>query len=81
LRHIAEEPDLQSEAARRLIGKTPPTGNTGRALNKRLILAAALLLAAGIAVPVLAGATAEIILTNELAIAALVVAVAAMLRS
>jgi hypothetical protein len=52
-----------------------------RAVNGRLILAAALLLAAGAGIPLLAGATAEIILTNEIAVAALTVAVAALLKS
>jgi hypothetical protein len=43
-----------------------------------LVVSGAIVLSAGITVPLFAGATAEIILTNQVAIAALIVAVAAL---
>lgn len=47
----------------------------------QLIVAVLLLLAAGIMVPVLAGLTIRVIFTNEIAIAALAVAVAALRKN
>jgi hypothetical protein len=68
----------------------PPQGLTDRVTERLkragtdqpgmccLVIAGAIALSAGVAVPLLADATAEIVLTNEIAIAALVVAIAAL---
>jgi hypothetical protein len=79
LRFIAESHDRRSEAASRVIDQIPQPETAGRPIGL-LLLAAALLLAAGVAVPILAGAAAETILANEIAVAALVVGVAALLK-
>jgi hypothetical protein len=73
LRLIAE-----SEAGSHLTDQIPKAETTSRSLGI-LFLAGALLLAAGVAVPILAaGVVAETILANEIAVAALIVAVAAL---
>ena len=78
LRRIADDPGLSPEAIRNATRKARLSGGAASTADGKLIIALILLLAAGIAVPLLAGAAAEVILTNEVAIAALAVSVAAL---
>jgi hypothetical protein len=82
LRRIADDPGLSPEAIRNATRRARLSGGAASIADGKLIIALILLLAAGIAVPLLAGAAAgaaaEVILTNEVAIAALAVSVAAL---
>jgi hypothetical protein len=55
-------------------------GSLSEAALGRLIVAAAIVFAIGIAVPILAGVAAETILVNEIAFATLVISVATLLK-
>jgi hypothetical protein len=79
LRRIADDPGLSNESIRNVTQNARLSGAAASTAEGKLIIAALiLLLAAGIAVPLLAGAATEVILTNEIAIAALAVSVAAL---
>jgi hypothetical protein len=81
LRRIADNPGLSAETIREVTRKARLSGGDTAPSDGKLIVGVLLLLAAGIMVPVLAGAALQVILTNEIAIASLAVAVAALRKS
>jgi hypothetical protein len=81
LRRIADDPGVSAETIREATSKARLSGGGTSAADGKLIAALVLLLAAGIMVPVLTGPAIQVILTNEIAIAALAVAVAALRKS
>jgi hypothetical protein len=76
VRALLEDPELLDLLL--LVSKDRAAHGSRLSLGGRLRLAAAALLAVGIGVPLLAGPTNEVILTNEIAIGALVATVAAL---
>ena len=74
-------PDRPGESVPDLTGNARLPDGPATAVDRKLVVGAVLLLVAGITVPLIAGATAEIILTNEIAIAALVVTTSALRKS
>jgi hypothetical protein len=79
LRRIADDPGLSPETISNVTRNIRLSGGAASTADGKLIIAAlVLLLAAGIAVPLLAKAAAETILTNEVAISALAVSIAAL---
>ena len=75
-----ERPPELTGLVDRVTGEIPPSDGAARPALGPLVLAGALLLAAGVVLPLIAAATIEIILTNEVAIAAVVVGVAALMK-
>ena len=81
LRKAAQQVGPLSDMADRAAEKLEPTDPTRRRALRWWILAGAILLAAGVAAVALVGSvTAEIVLTNELALAAVAAALAALLK-
>ena len=80
LRELAERPPPPIEMADRVTEEITPLDGPGPSALGLLVLAGALLLAAGVVIPVFAPVIAESILTNEVAIAATAISVAALIK-
>jgi hypothetical protein len=81
LRRAADHVRPLIDMADRVAETIEPTDPTRRVALRWWILAGAILLAAGVAaVPLIGSVTAEIVLTNELAFAAVAAALAALLK-
>jgi hypothetical protein len=82
LRRIAENPGPPDEAVSRAASQLQEETGARRPVDRKLLLAATALVVAcgsGVGIPLVVGAgTAEIIFTNEVAIASIVVAIAAL---
>ena len=79
LRDITSGPPAAPEVTARVISQVEQADRSEGAV-RTLVIAGAVLLMAGAAIPVVAGVAAETILTNEIATAALVAAAAALLK-
>jgi hypothetical protein len=79
LRDILSRPSPAEEVTERIVSQIPDA-HKRQSTVRTLVIAGTLLLAAGAAIPLVAGAAAETILTNEIATAALVAATAALLK-